>query len=223
MNDDDAQSGTCSTPAPRRVASASWNRTGTGFLVISRLWLLALLGTAAAPSASFSQSAPPPVASFRVYRAIDSRLLGGSLGDAGTRLGNTNAGSAGGVLGYLHSEVIPSFAVPASGRRLNDIDAIAVFDVQVLNVSVARQFPSYDPPGSVKLFGPYMAFEAGVAMPPQARDQIASLGAFVGVQDQAHHPRHAYPGNWYSFVGACPFSRWKSYEGGHHEKPFPCP
>jgi len=186
------------------------------------LYLLALLA-AAAPSA-FSQAAPPPVVSFRVYRAIDSRLLGGSLGDAGTRLGNTNAASAGGVLGYLHTEVIPSFAVPPTGRRLNGIDAIAVFEVHMLNVEAARIFPSYHPRGGVNLFGPYMAFNDGVAMPPQARDQIVRFGAYVGIQDEGNHPRHAYPGDWYSFVGACPLSPWRRNDAtGQREKPSPCP
>jgi hypothetical protein len=204
----------------RREASPKLHRAKPGF---STLLCLFVLLAAAAPSA-FSKTAPTPVVSFRVYRAIDSRLLGGSLGDAGTRLGNTNAASAGGVLGYLHSEVIPSFAVPPTGRRLNDIDAIAVFEIHVLNVRVARIFPSYDPPGNVNLFGPYMAFNNGVAMPPQARDQIVSFGAYVGIQDQANHPRHAYPGDWYSFVGACPLSPWKRNDvTGQREKPSPCP
>jgi hypothetical protein len=186
------------------------------------LCLLVLLATAA--TSAFSQAAPTPVVSFRVYRAIDSRLLGGSFGDAGTRLGNTNAASAGGVLGYLHSEVVPSFAVPPTGRRLNGIDAIAVFEVHVLNVSVARIYPSYHPRSDVNLFGPYMAFNNGVAMPPQAHDQIVSFGAYVGIQDQANHPRHAYPGDWYSFVGACPLSPWKRNDAtGQREKPSPCP
>ena len=221
---DNAQSGTCSTPAPRCVASATPNRAGIGFPVVSLLWLLALLGAATAPTASFSQPSPTPVASLRVYRAIDSRLLGGSFGDAGTRLGNTNAGSAGGVLGYVHSEVIPSFAVPPTGRRFNGIDAIAVFEVHVLNVSVARIFPSYHPPGDVNQFGPFMAFNRGVATPPQARDQIVSFGAYVGIQDLANHPRHAYPGDWYSFVGACPLSPWRRNDAtGQREKPSPCP
>lgn len=186
-------------------------------------WLVALLVTLAAPAASFSQSSPPPIASFRVYRAIDSRLLGGSLGDAGTRLGNTNAGSAGGVLGYLHTEVIPSFAVAISGRRLHDIDAIAVFEVQVLNIRRARLLAPSDPPGNVNLFGPYMAFDTGVASPPQAHDQIVSYGAYVGIQDQGHNPRHAYRGDWYSFVGVCPLSAWETRENGKREKPSPCP
>lgn len=216
-----SHSGTCSAGTP----SANRNRARIGFPV-SFLTLLAFLGTAAAPSASFSQpsSQPPsqPVVSFRVYRAIDSRLLGGSLGDAGTRLGNTNAASAGGVLGYLHSEVIPSFAISKTGRRRNDIDAIAVFDVQVLNVRRARLLASNDPPGT-NLFGPFMAFDRGVAMPPWARDQIISFGAYAGIQDQSHHPRHAYPGNWYSFVGRCPMSPWQTGENGHRDKPSPCP
>jgi hypothetical protein len=192
QKNDYSHSGTGSTP----VAPANRNRAEIGFPIASLLWLLVFLGTAAAPSASFSQPSPPPVVSVRVYRAIDSRLLGGSLGDAGTRLGNTNAASAGGVLGYLHTEVIPSFAVSNTGRRHNDIDAIAVFDVQVLDVRRARLLASSDPPGNVNLFGPYMAFDRGVAMPPSARDQIMSYGAYVGIQDQTHHPRQAYPGNW---------------------------
>lgn len=181
--------------------------------------MLVLLAVAAT-----SAIAQPPVVSFRVYRAIDSRLLGGSFGDAGTRLGNTNAASAGGVLGYLHSEVIPSFAVPPTGRRLNDIDAIAVFEVHLRNGSGARIFHSYDPPSEAILFGPYMAFNNGVAMPPQARDQIARFGAYVGIQDQGNHPRHAYPGDWFSFVGACPLSPWRRNDvTGQREKPSPCP
>jgi hypothetical protein len=200
----------------------------TDFRIVSFLWLLALLGTAATPSASSSQPSPPPVTSLRVYRAIDSRLLGGSLGDAGTRLGNTNAGSAGGVLGYLHSEVIPSFApVADTGRRLNDIDAIAVFEVQVLNVMHARlharRSATHDPPGTANLFGPFMAFNGGMAMPPQARDQILRYGAYVGIQDQGRNPRHAYRGDWYSFVGICPLSPWETREDGHRGKPSPCP
>jgi len=204
----------------RRVASPELHRAKPGFPALLCLWVLL---AAAAPSA-FSQPAPAHVVSFRVYRAIDSRLLGGSLGDAGTRLGNTNAASAGGVLGYLHSEVIPSFAVPPTGRRLNGIDAIAVFEIHVLNVKVARIFHSYDPPGNVQLFGPYMAFNNGVAMPPQARDQIDRFGAYVGIQDQANNPRHAYPGAWYSFVGVCPLSPWRRNDAtGQREKPSPCP
>ncbi len=220
---DDLGSRTGSTPAPRGVASARGYRAGFGFPVVSFLGLLAFLGAAAAPSAPFSQSSPSPIASFRVYRAIDSRLLGGSLGDAGTRLGNTNAGSAGGVLGYLHSEVIPTFAVPNTGRRFHDIDAIAVFEVQVLNVRRARLFAPSDPPGNVNLFGPYMAFNGGKAMPPPARDQIIGYGAYVGIQDQANNPRHAYPGDWYSFVGGCPLSPWEAGENGRRDKPSPCP
>lgn len=158
------------------------------------------------------------MASFRVYRAIDSRLLGGSLGDAGTRLENTDAASAGGVLGYLHSEVIPSRNVPDTGRRFNDIDAVAVFEVHVLNVRRARLSGSSDRPDEGNRFGPYMAFNRGKAMPPQARGQIAGYGAYVGIQDQGQNPRHAYPGDWYSFVGPCPMSSWVA-----GTKPSPCP
>jgi hypothetical protein len=183
--------------------------------------LLALLGSAAATSAS-SSDPPPPVASLRVYRAINSQLLGGSLGDAGTHLGNTNAASAGGVLGYLHSEVIPSFAVVNNQRR-NEIDAIAVFDVRVVNITAARLSATHDPPGELNLFGPFMAFDHGVAMPPTAREVIGRLGAYVGIQDQSHSARHAYPGDWYSFVGSCPFSPWETGEHGHRGKPSPCP
>ena len=187
----------------------------------SALWV-ALLGSAALTSASSCHTSPSPVTALRVYRAIDSQLLGGSLGDAGTHLGNTNAASAGGVLGFIHSEVIPNFAV-AKGRRRNDIDAIAVFDVRVINVVDARLFASHDPPGAANLFGPFMAFDHGMAMPPMARDQIAKWGAYFGIQDQAGNPRHAYPGDWYSFVGACPLSPWETGESGHGRKPSPCP
>jgi hypothetical protein len=191
--------------------------------IVLFLWLLALLGTAAAPSVSSSQPSALPV-TLRVYRAIDSRLLGGSLGDAGTRLGNTNAGSAGGVLGYLHSEVIPSFDPAANAeRRLKDIDAIAVFEVQVLNVRHARLSATHDPAGTANMFGPFMAFNGGMAMPPQARDQIRRYGAYVGIQDQGHNPRHAYRGDWYSFVGICPLSPWETRADGHRGKPSPCP
>lgn len=200
------------------------NRPGTRFPIVSFLCFLALLGTIAAPSASFAQPASPAVTSFRVYRAIDSRLLGGVFGDAGTRIGNTNAGSAGGVLGYIHAEVIPTFAVPnAGGRRLNDIDAIAVFEVQALNVRRAQVAGPAVAPGTVKPFGPFMAFNGGMATPPQARNQILRYGAFVGFQDQTHNARHAYPGEWYSFVGACPLSRWGTGEDGNRGKPSPCP
>ncbi|HSY47487.1 MAG TPA: hypothetical protein VLC46_01625 [Thermoanaerobaculia bacterium] len=202
------------------VASANRNRARISFPIVSFLWFL---GIAAAPSASFSQPSPPPVTSFRVYRAIDSRFLGGSLGDAGTRLGNTNAASAGGVLGYLHTEVIPSFAVSKTGLRHNNIDAIAVFEVHVLNVRRARLIAPNDPPGNMNLFGPFMAFDRGMAMPPPAREQIMSYGAYVGIQDQANNPRHAYPGDWYSFVGVCPLSPWTTGENGYGDKPSPCP
>jgi hypothetical protein len=217
---DDSRIRTCCTVARQGVAPANRNRARAGFPIVSFLWLLGFLGTGAAPPASLSQPSPPPVASFRVYRAIDSRFLDGSLGDGGTRLGNTNAGSPGGVLGYLHSEVIPSFAVSKTGRR-HDIDAIAVFEVHVLNVRRARLLAPNDPPGNVNLFGPFMAFDRGVAMPPSARDQIISYGAYVGIQDQAHNPRHAYPGTWYSFVGGCPLSPWG--QNSHDDKPSPCP
>src|SRR5215470_6539475 len=190
-------------------------------LALCLLALVGAAGTAGATSASGSDPRPP-VASLRVYRAINSQLLGGSLGDAGTRLENTNAGSAGGVLGYIHSEVIPSFAV-VDDRRRNDIDAIAVFDVRVASVSGARLFPSHDPPSELKLFGPFMAFDHGMAMPPTARDLIGRLGAYVGIQNQSYHARHAYPGDWYSFVGGCPFSPWETGEDGHRGKPSPCP
>ncbi len=186
--------------------------------------LAVFLVLAAVAPAAFALAEPPPVASFRVYRAIDSRLLGGYLGDAGTRLENTNAASAGGVLGYLHSEVVPSFARPPTDRRYNDIDAIAVFEVHVLNVGEARNFPSYHPASDVDLFGPFMAFNFGVAMPPHARQQIEHLGAYVGIQSQANHPRHAYPGDWYSFVGPCPLSAWRRDDvTGQPAKPSPCP
>jgi len=222
-NNDNSRSGPCSSSNSRYAAAATGDRAGTFSAAGSFLWLLALFAAAAAPTASFSQTSPPSVTTFRVYRAIDSRLLGGSFGDAGTRLGNTNAGSAGGVLGYVHTEVVPAFAVPDTGRRHNDIDAIAVFEVKVLGVRRAQLVAATDPPGDVNAFGPFMAFNRGVAMPPQARSQIARFGAYVGIQPQADHPRHAYPGDWYSFVGACPFSPWGSGENGNRDKPSPCP
>jgi len=217
MNDD-SRFRIWSTHVPRGVASSNRNRAESRFHFVSLLCVFAFLSSGAAPSALFAQPAPPSATSIRVYRAIDSRLLGGSRGDAGTRLGNTNAGSAGGVLGYLHSEVIPDFAV-SNGRRLNDIDAIAVFEVRVLNVRRARLSGSSDPPGDPSVFGPFMAFNRGKAMPPPARDQILRYGAYVGIQDQSHHPRHAYPGDWYSFVGGCPLTPWDA----NGEKASPCP
>ena len=160
-----------SSPAPPRAASLKPHHGESRLPIVTFLCFLAFIGTAAAPSAS-PQASPPQVTTFRVYRAIDSRLLGGSLGNAGTRLGNTDAGSAGGVLGYLHTEVIPSFVVASAGGRLNAIDAIAVFEVRVLNGETARLFPRYSPPGNVKLFGPFLAFNRGKAMPPSAQDEI---------------------------------------------------
>lgn len=204
--------------------AASRNRSGAAFPRLPFLWSLVLVATAAAPSTSFSQPAPPSVAtSFRVYRAIDSSLLGGARGDAGTRLGNTNAGSAGGVLGYLHSEVVPSFAITKDGRRRNNIDAIAVFEVHVLNVKRAQLFGPGRSTEGANLFGPFIAFDNGLAMPPWARDKILSTGAYVGIQNQDHHARHAYPGDWYSFVGGCPMSEWALGENGRRAKPSPCP
>jgi hypothetical protein len=221
-NNDDSRFRINSTSVHRSVANADRNPARGSFPIVSFLWLTAFLATAAAPSAFSQQPAPSPVTTIRVYRAIDSRLLGGSRGDAGTRLGNTNAGSAGGVLGYLHSEVIPRFAV-SNGRRLNDIDAIAVFEVRVLNVRRARLSAAGAPLGDVSVFGPFMAFNKGRAMPPTARDQINRYGAYVGIQDESHHPRHAYPGDWYSFVGRCPLSPWETAETSNGDKPSPCP
>jgi hypothetical protein len=221
---DGTQSRAGATCTRRSGASANRRPSPIGLPLLACLPLLALLAMAAASSAAFAQASDVTVTTVRVYRAIDSRLLGGSMGNAGTLLGNTNAASAGGVLGYLHSEVIPSFAVPrATGRRHNGIDAIAVFEVQVLNVRRARLSKSSDPPGMVNAVGPFMAFNGGEATPPNAREQIATYGAYVGVQDQTRHPRHAYPGDWYSFVGVCPFSRWGTGANGNRGKPSPCP
>jgi hypothetical protein len=126
------------------------------------------------------------------------------------------------VLGYLHTEVIPSFAVGSADRRINAIDAIAVFEVRVLNGRRARLAARTDPPGKVKLFGPFLAFNGGKAMPPSSEDDITRFGAFVGIQDQATNPRHAYPGDWFSFVGPCPLSPWTTDELNRGEKPSPC-
>ena len=126
-------------------------------------------------------------------------------------------------MGYLHSEVVPTFAMSKTGQRHNEIDAIAVFDVQVLNVRRMQLFPPDASPGSANVFGPFMAFDRGVAMPPWARETIIRFGAYVGIQDQGHHPRHAYPGSWYSFVGRCPFSPWETDKNGRRDKPSPCP
>lgn len=204
----------------RRTLSRVWRFwRGAAFSVFG----LTLLHGAATTNA-YAQAATAPI-TFRVYRAIDSRLLGGSLGDAGTRLGNTNAGSAGGVLGYLHTEVVPSFARDFYNgpARFNDIDAIAVFEVRVLNVRRARLQRSNDPPTTDQTFGPYMAFNRGVAAPPQAREFIEMFGAYVGVQDQRRNARHQYPGDWYSFVGGCPLSAWETRADGTRGKPIPCP
>ncbi|WP_353366834.1 hypothetical protein [Acidovorax sp. FG27] len=181
----------------------------------------ASLGVAATtPAPDFS---PPPVSVFQVYRAIDSRLLGGPFGDAGTRLGNTNVGSVGGVLAYLHTEVVPAFASGSGERRRNGIDAIAVFEVRVLNTRRARRSAAPGDAGGTALFGPFMSFDRGAATQPDGRDQLLRYGAYVGVQDQRHSARHAYAADWYSFVGRCPLSPFGLGEGGGRDKPTPCP
>jgi len=103
------------------------------------------------------------------------------------KLMNCDAANAGGVLGYLHTEVIPSDMSPNCMRKFN-INSIAVHQVTILN-----------PPGQ-QPFGEYLAFDSGKCTVPNCTEIFKERGYYVGSQSQSGNPRHSYKNAfWYSF------------------------
>lgn len=182
-------------------------------------------------SYSLQKCDPGEICKFNVYRAINSEALGGTLGDNGKKLENTNTASAAGVLAYIHFECISPGQTEEDNplARHHGIDAIAVFEVymQAYESYLFTHFVSVqssDPPSKGKVFGPYHAIDAGLVEDGSNRvglQHLKQLGPQVGLQTQSN-TRTAYGGDWHSFIGKCPNSEWVGGYDGDRKKPDPC-
>jgi len=124
----------------------------------------------------------PQTLIFYVYRAQS---------DENYALENVNAGNVGGVLRYLHDEVV--IACP----RLFKINRIIRFKV-TMRVTHAL-FDTYH-----WQFGPFVAFDSGKCTVPNCAEVWQKYGYVVGCQKQGTTVAHYPHGVWYSFPGPCP-------------------
>jgi len=147
----------------------------------------------------------PKTLMFYVYRA---------QGDHNFALENVNAGNVGGVLRYLHDEVV------ITCPRLFKINRIIRYKV-AMRVTHAL-FDKYR-----WQFGPFVAFNDGKCTVPDCPEIWEKYGYVVGCQKQGTTVAHYPDGVWYSFPGPCPsqnFSHKSSHcrqqePGGHCATP----
>mmetsp|Transcript_14980 Transcript_14980/g.29422 ORF Transcript_14980/g.29422 Transcript_14980/m.29422 type:complete len:322 (+) Transcript_14980:3-968(+) len=146
-------------------------------------------------------SAAQEASKFMVYRAESSSS------EWHTHLLNVDAANEDGVLGYVHSEVIPTDMGSGSCcgcKRKFDIDVIMRFQVTVLNPASVPTPPTDG----------FMAYDRGVCTVPHCDETYKKKGYYVGGQFQKGNPRHNYShALWYSFPqeGLC----WQP-DGSHN-------
>jgi len=124
----------------------------------------------------------PQTLRFYVYRAQS---------DQNYALENVNAGNVGGVLRYLHDEVV------ITCPRQFQINRIIRFKV-TMRVTHAL-FDTYH-----WQFGPFVAFDSGKCTVPNCAEVWQKYGYVVGCQKQGTTVAHYPHGVWYSFPGPCP-------------------
>lgn len=155
-----------------------------------------LLGAAATGSSSEFTLNDDGTTTFFVYRAITTG------NEYEFKLINCNAGSEGGVLSYLHDEVVAYDMIEkANCRRKFGIDSITKFRVTMKN------------PPEVGKWAPFAAYDYGVCTPPWCNEFQANKGFAVGMQSQSANPRNEYSGQWYSFPqkGLCSYPTGTKY------------
>lgn len=152
---------------------------------------------------------------FLVYRALRSHVWGDltTPDKWAKRLLNSNCASLGGVLSYLHTEVVPNDMREhddiSNCMRKWDYDAIMVFNVTIKTAPHIK-----DKYGD--MMGPYTAFDAGRCTGgPDVCDFENGLQSFApGRQEQTGNPRHAYKNAWWYSFPQCGFCDWPTGELG---------
>lgn len=150
---------------------------------------------------------------FLVYRALRSHKWDNPHvpDEWATRLLNANAASLGGVLGYLHTEVIPDdmreHQDMENHKRKWDYDAIMLFNVTIKTPEAVQT--KY-----ANMMGPFTAFDSGRCTGGEAVcDFENSIGAFApGRQEQTGNPRHAYSNAWWYSFPQCGYCEWPTGE-----------
>jgi len=133
-----------------------------------------------------------------------------SQGDSNYPFENVNAANLGGVLRYLHDEVVTTCP------RKFSITRIIRFTVTVSATPAVLE--THTGP-----FGPYVAFDAGKCTVPNCPNIWAKYGYVVGCQRQGTSVANYPEGVWYSIPGPCPSQDFvhksaqcrRHYTGGH--------
>jgi len=150
---------------------------------------------------------------FLVYRALRSHPWNDPTGRDkwATRLLNANAASLGGVLGYLHTEVVPDDMREQSDKenclRKWDYDSIMVFNVTIKTPTAFQT--TYN-----NMLGPFVAYDSGRCSAGVTQCDYENVhGAFgPGRQDQSGNTRHKYSNAWWYSFPQCGFCEWPTGE-----------
>lgn len=130
-------------------------------------------------------------------------------------LENNDLADAGGVLKYMHTEIVVEHEQnPSRTTRKHNIDVVAQLDFRVKNS------PALLADGHMRThhaFGPFVTYDRGRSTNPFFDDVFPTYGDWVGVQNHRDDPRIEadYDLWWYSLGGFCPNLRFS--EKGSHE------
>lgn len=155
-----------------------------------------------------------PVNDIMMYRA----LIGEHVNDY--TLENNNVADAGGVLKYIHTEVIVEHQLPEHRiKRKYEVDAISMWHVRFRNHHALVH--SSDRVGNE--FGPFLAYDFGESTNRHYEETgfFERYGDWVGMQHQQGDPRiiTTDPIVWYSLGGFCPNKNF--HEKGDRHNPSP--
>jgi len=177
-----------SSTSPR--GSTSGIPTATGMTHTSRLQFTTQ--ATAAPSSTVTVAvhphpylqmpSTPQTLSFYMYRAQN---------DQNYPFENVNAANIGGVLRYLHDEVVTTCP--------RQFQITRIIRIKVTMHTTKPLFEKHQ-----WHFGPYMAFEAGKCVVPNCSKTWDNYGYVVGCQRQGTSVAHYPDGVWYSIPGPCP-------------------
>lgn len=165
-----------------------------------------------APVPTPTPTPTPGVTQVSMFRATESPSLGKWT------LENNNLADIGGVLKYLHTEVIVEHELPSTRLiRKYNVDVIGKWNFQVKNpakILATNMVVSTN-------FGPFVTYDYGQSTNPYFDDKLPVYGDWVGAQTQEGDPRievdvHMW---WYSLGGFCPNLQHK--EKGTHDAPNP--
>jgi len=133
------------------------------------------------------------------------------------KLENNNLADIGGVLKYVHTEIIVEHQLnPSRNARKYNVDVIGHWLFMVKNTAELLATPKMT---MDKDFGPYCAYDVGRSTNPSTDEKLRAHGDWVGAQTQQDDPRIEVDVDmwWYSLGGFCPNLEFA--DKGTHDAP----